>query len=381
MSVQRPAWVTVDLEAISSNVARLKDCAPGAQVMAVVKGDAYGHGLVPSARAALKGGATWLGMAQMAEALALRAAGISAPLLTWLHVPGTDFDPAIREGIDLGIPAVWELDEVARAARQIGITARVHLKADTGMGRNGAYGADWDELVTAAVRAEAEGSIRVVGLFTHLACADVPDHPSLPAQEQVFTECVRRAEAAGLKPEVRHMANSAATLTRPSAAWDLVRPGLSIYGLSPAPEVGDAEHFGLRPAMRVEADLTVVKRVPAGQGVSYGHTYVTNQESTLVDVPMGYADGIFRHASGTGPVQIGGQRFTVAGRVCMDQFVVDVGDLEVAAGDRVVLFGSGEGGEPTAQDWADAAGTISYEIVTRMSGRLPRTYLGEECVS
>jgi alanine racemase len=378
MSDQPPAWITVDLDAISSNVARLKDCAGDAELMAVVKGDAYGHGLVPSARAALRGGASWLGMAQLSEALALRAAGIEAPLLTWLHAPGADFAPAIRQGIDLGVPAVWELEAIAAAARATGITARVQLKADTGMARNGAYGPDWDLLRDAAAKAQAEGVVEVTGLFTHFACADEPDHPSIAAQESLFAERVRDAERAGLRPQVRHMSNSAATLTRPSAAWDMVRPGLAVYGLSPAPAVGDSASFGLRPAMRLEARATVVKRVPAGQGVSYGHTYVADRETTLVDVPLGYADGIFRHASGVGPVQIGGQRFTVAGRVCMDQFVVDVGDLAAQAGDAVVLFGTGADGEPTAQDWADAVGTISYEIVARMSTRLPRVYLGSD---
>lgn len=376
MSGQPPAWITIDLGAISSNVARLKEYAAGGEVMAVVKGGAYGHGLVPSARAALRGGATWLGVAQMAEALALRAAGVEAPLLTWLHAPGTDFAPALRQGIDIGVPAVWELDAVVSAARETGTTARVHLKADTGLGRNGAYGADWDDLLVAAGRAQAEGAVEVAGVFTHFACSDLPTHPSVQAQQDLFRERVAQAERARLPLQVRHMSNSAATLLLPEAAWDLVRPGLAVYGLSPAPDHGDPAHFGLRPAMRLEARATVVKRVPAGQGVSYGHTHVTDHESTLVDVPLGYADGVFRHASGVGPVQIGGERFTVAGRVCMDQFVVDVGDLDAHAGDPVVLFGAGDDGEPMAEDWAQAVGTISYEIVTRMSTRLPRVYVG-----
>lgn len=344
--------------------------------MAVVKGDAYGHGLLPAARAALRGGATWLGVAQMAEALALRAGGIEVPVLTWLHSPGLNAVPAIEAGIDIGVPAVWELEAVAAAAREVGKPARVHLKVDTGMGRNGAYGADWDVLRDAAAAVVAEGAVEVVGIFTHLACADLPGHPSIDAQQQLFTDRVRDAERVGLRPQVRHMANSAATLTLPDARWDLVRPGLATYGLSPVPDLGDPGHFGLRPAMRVEARATVVKRVPAGQGVSYGHTYVTDRETTLVDVPAGYADGVTRHGSNVAPVQVGGRRFTISGRVCMDQFVVDVGDLPVTAGEEVVLFGSGDDGEPTAEDWAQATGTISYEIVARMSTRLPRVYIG-----
>ncbi|CAG7574172.1 alanine racemase [Barrientosiimonas humi] len=378
MNDQPPAWITVDLTAIQQNVARLKEYAGDAEVMAVVKGDAYGHGLLPVARAALRGGATWLGVAQMSEALALREAGIEAPVLTWLTAPGTDFQPAVRAGIDIGVPAVWELEAAVAAARITGTTARVQLKVDTGLGRNGAFGADWDALRDAAAKAQAEGSVEVVGLFTHFAYADAPEHPTVLTQQELFAERVRDAERAGLRLQTRHMSNSAATLTQPSAAWDMVRPGLAVYGLTPVPQIGDPAHFGLRPAMRVQARATVTKRVPAGQGVSYAHTYVTDRETSLVDVPIGYADGVPRAGSSVGPVLVNGERHTVAGRVCMDQFVVDVGDEEVAAGDPIVLFGPGDGGEPTAQDWAEATGTISYEIVARMSSRLPRTYVGGE---
>jgi len=371
-----PARVTVDLDAIAHNVEVLQRYAGDAAVMAVVKGDAYGHGLVPSARAALRGGADWLGVAQLQEALALRAAGVTAPLLSWLHAPGVDFAAAIRAGIDLGVPAIWELDAVAAAAREVGRAARVHLKVDTGLARNGAYGPDWPALVDAAARHTADGTITVVGVFTHFACADTPHDPTVEAQQIKFTEAVRDCERAGFALEVRHMSNSAATLTRPRAAFDLVRPGLAVYGLSPVPDIGGPSRFGLTPAMKVSANITVTKRVPPGQGVSYGHTYVTSRETTLIDVPCGYADGVPRAASSVGPVLVNGKRCTVAGRVCMDQFVVDVDDLPVQAGDEVVLFGSGAEGEPTAQDWAEAIGTISYEIVTRMSSRLPRVYLG-----
>ncbi|TWP36178.1 alanine racemase [Leekyejoonella antrihumi] len=372
-----PARITVDLDAIASNVGVLKQRAGDAQVMAVVKGDAYGHGLVPSARAALRGGATWLGVAQMSEALALRDAGVTAPLLTWLHAPGLDFGPAVSQGIDVGVPAVWEVEAVAAAARELGQTARVQLKVDTGLARNGAYGPDWPALVEAAAKLAAEGAITVTGVFTHFAYADSPKHPTVITQQEKFADAVADCERAGFDLEVRHMSNSAATLTTPAAAWDMVRPGLAVYGLTPVPDLGSAASFGLVPAMTVSANATVIKRVPKGQGVSYGHTYVTPQETTLVDVPCGYADGVPRHASSSGPVQIGGRRFTVAGRVCMDQFVVDVGDLEVHDGEPVVLFGPGTNGEPTAQDWADVVGTISYEIVARMSTRLPRLYLGD----
>ncbi|QDO89699.1 alanine racemase [Ornithinimicrobium ciconiae] len=381
-----PARAVVDLAAIARNVGVLGERAGSAGVMAVVKADAYGHGLVPSARAALAGGASWLGVAQLTEAIRLREAGVSAPVLCWLHAPGAGFGEAITQDIDLGVSATWMLDEVAAAARVARRTARVQLKADTGLGRNGAYvfptgpegstSSDWSELVDLARRLEAEEAVRVTGLFTHFAYADAPHHPTVLAQQEAFADAVALAERAGLRPEVRHMSNSAATLTTPEAAWDLVRPGLAVYGLTPAPEVGSSEDFGLVPAMTAIAHASVVKRVRAGQGVSYGHTYTTTGPTTLVDVPLGYADGIPRHASGKAEVFVGGQRASIAGRVCMDQFVIDVGDLSVAAGDEIVLFGPGTRGEPTAQDWAEAVGTINYEIVTRFGPRVPREYVG-----
>ncbi|WP_103528694.1 alanine racemase, partial [Streptomyces sp. SM12] len=266
--------------------------------------------------------------------------------------------------------------EIEDAARATGRTARVQLKVDTGLGRNGAQPADWSGLVTAARAAEAAGTIRVTGLWSHFACADEPGHPSIAAQQEAFTEALAVAERAGLDPEVRHFANSPATLTLPAAHYDLVRPGVSVYGLSPSPEVGLPGDFGLRPAMTLRATLAAVKRVPGGHGVSYGHSYRTPGETTLALVPAGYADGVPRHASGSGPVLVAGKWRTAAGRVAMDQFVVDLGGDAAEPGDPVVLFGPGDDGEPTAEDWARASGTIGYEIVTRISGRVPRVHRG-----
>jgi alanine racemase len=371
------ARVRVDLDAIRANVGELDRRSGDAAVLAVVKADAYGHGLVPGARAALAGGATWLGTAQLGEALALRAAGIRARLLTWLTVPGSDVASAVNVEIDVSASAPWSLDAIADAARRVGRVARVHLCVDSGLGREGAYGPGWTELVAAARRHEAEGTVAVVGIWSHFAYADAPHHPTVRRQQERFEEAVAEAERAGIRPEVRHLANSAAVLTNPSAAYDLVRPGLAVYGLSPVPDLGDSGSFGLTPAMQLEADVALVKQVPAGQGVSYGHTYLTAEETTLALVPMGYGDGIPRAAGNAAPVQVAGRRGTISGRVCMDQFTVDVGPgAEVAAGDRVVLFGSGADGEPTAEDWARAVGTISYEIVTRVGARVPRVYAG-----
>jgi alanine racemase len=342
-----------------------------------VKADAYGHGLLPCARAAISGGATWLGVAQLSEAMTLRADGIQAPVLSWLHVPGSDFAAAIAADIDLSVSALWSLAEIADAARALGRTARIHLKVDTGLGRNGAFGDDWQTLLPAARKLEADGVVRIVGVWSHFVYADKPTHPTVRRQEEQFAQAVRDAEREGCDLEVRHIANSAAILTNSGAAYDLVRPGLAVYGLSPVPALGDPQSFGLTPAMTLSADLAITKRIPAGQGLSYGHQYVTSQDTTVGLVPIGYADGIPRNATNVGPVSLAGTRHTVAGRVCMDQFVIDLGPASPARpGDPVTIFGTGESGEPTAQDWAEVTGTISYEIMSRVGSRVPRVYLG-----
>ncbi|MFI8186960.1 alanine racemase [Actinacidiphila glaucinigra] len=370
------AQATVDLAALRSNVAALRARAPRSGLMAVVKADAYGHGMVPCARAALEAGAGWLGTATPEEALALRAAGITAPVLCWLWTPGGPWRAAVEADVDVTVSALWALREVSEAAAAAGRTARVQLKADTGLGRNGAQPAEWPDLVAAARAAEAEGLVEVTGLWSHFACADEPGHPSIAAQLAVFRSALETAERAGLRPEVRHMANSPATLTLPEAHFDLVRTGVAMYGISPVPQVGGPAEFGLRPVMTLSARLASAKRVPGGHGVSYGHHYTTPGETTLALVPVGYADGVPRHASGTGPVLVAGKWRTVAGRVAMDQFVVDLGGDRADAGDEAVLFGPGDRGEPTAEDWARAAGTIAYEIVTRIGTRVPRVYVG-----
>ncbi len=372
------AEVRVDLTAIRDNVAALADHAPGAQVMAVVKADGYGHGLVPSARAALAGGATWLGAAVLPEALMLREAGVGGRILCWLAGPGERWADAIEAGIDVTASSVAAIEEVAAAAVALDRPARLHIKIDTGLGRNGATIEDWPSVVDAALKAEADGTVRLVGVMSHFALADAPQHPTIGHQTQVFREAIELAKARGAHLEVRHIANSAATLTLPEAHFDLVRPGLAVYGLSPVPDVATPAELGLRPAMTVRARLANVKRVAAGQGVSYGHEYITERETTLGLVPLGYADGVPRSATNTGPVLAAGRVRLVAGRVCMDQFVVDLDDDPAAIGDEVELFGDGSDGAPTAEDWAKATGTISYEIVTRMAPRLPRTYIGAE---
>lgn len=375
-STQRAA-AEIDLASYRRNIRTLRELAGPAEVMAVVKADAYGHGMVRCARAAREAGAGWLGTATPQEALELRAAGDTGRVLCWLWTPGGPWREAVEADIDISVSGTWALAELLQAVRDTGRTARIQLKVDTGLGRNGCQPADWAELTEAARAAEAADAVRVTGVWSHFACADEPGHPSIAAQLDSFREALAVAERAGLRPEVRHMANSPATLTLPQSHFDLVRPGLAGYGLSPSPEIGVPADFGLRPVMTLSASLALVKAVPAGHGVSYAHSYVTPGDTTLALVPLGYADGVPRHASGTGPVLVAGKWRTVAGRVAMDQFVLDLGGDTASAGDRVVLFGPGDHGEPTAEDWARAAGTIGYEIVTRIGSRVPRIYLDD----
>lgn len=368
------AEVVVDLDAIAANTAVLRDRV-ARPLMAVVKADGYGHGLLPAARAVLAGGADSLGVTVLDEALALRAGGVTAPVLSWLHNPGTDFAPALEQDVQVSANAVWGVDEVVAAAQATGRTAQLHLFVDTGLSREGATMADWPAVVAAAARAQADGLVDVVGLWSHMAYADAPTHPTIGAQVRVFEEAVTLARTAGLTDARLHLANSAATVALPETWYDMVRPGIALYGLDPLCG-SDPRAHGLRPAMTVRASVMLTKRVPAGAGVSYGHTYLTREETTLALVPVGYADGVPRAAGNTAPVLAGGTQRTIAGRVCMDQFVLDLGDDPIEAGDDVVLWGPGEDGEPTAQQWATALDTIHYELVTRIGGRFARRYVG-----
>ena len=373
------AEVVVDLDAIADNVAtlraRVRSAAPAAAMLTVVKADGYGHGLVESARAARAGGADWLGAAVLEEALALRAAGDTGPLLTWLAVPGEDYTEAVEQDVDLTAYTEDELGEIAAAARSVGRRARVQLKTDTGLGRGGAPDEAWPGLVRAAADAEQAGAVQVTGVWSHFACSDEPDHPANDEQERAFVRALQVVDAVGIEPEVRHLSNSAGALLRPWSAYDLVRCGIASYGLSPAPDVLTSEEAGLVPAMTVRARLALVKRLRAGTGVSYGHTWTAETDTTVALVPVGYADGVPRHASSRAEVLVAGRRRPVAGRVCMDQFVVDLGEAHADPGDTAVLFGTGADGGPTAQDWAAAAGTISYEIVTGVGGRFVRRHV------
>lgn len=371
-AVRAVAEVVVDLDAIAHNTRLLAErVTPHAETMAVVKADGFGHGVIPVARAALANGATWLGVTSIVEAMRVRAAGIDAPVLAWLYGLKDAFDEAIRADVDLSVSSPEHLRAIADAAVEAGAQARVHLKADTGLTRNGVAWTDWPDLVLQARAREVDGSIRVRGVWSHLASADDPGNPSIRQQIGRFRQAVAIARAAGLDPRLCHLANSAAILDVPDSHFDLVRAGLAVYGIEPIP----GRDNGLRRAMTLRARAVNVKRVPAGTGVSYLHDYITPNETTVVLVPLGYADGVPRKTSNRASVWLGGARWPVAGRVAMDQFVVDAGDLAVRIGDDVVLFGPGDDGEPTVEEWAQWAETNPHEILTGIGARVPRRYL------
>jgi len=367
------AEAVVDLGAIDHNVRVLREHAGGAKVMAVVKADGYGHGATRVAQAALAAGATELGVATVEEALRLRADGVTAPVLAWLHAPGIDFGPALLADVDIAVSSVRQLDELLDAVRRTGCTAAVTVKVDTGLNRNGVAPQDYPLMLTALQQAVAEDAVRLRGLMSHMVYADQPDNPINDIQAQRFTDMVTLARSQGLRFDMAHLSNSSATLSRPDLAFDMVRPGIAVYGLSPVPALGD---MGLMPAMTVKCVVALVKSVRAGEGVSYAHTWIADRDTTVALMPIGYADGVFRSLGGRLNVLINGRRRRGVGRICMDQFMVDLGPghVDVAEGDEAILFGPGSAGEPTAQDWADLLGTIHYEVVTSPRGRISRTY-------
>ena len=373
------AEAVVDLRAIQHNVRLLCEHAGRAQVMAVVKADGYGHGATEVARAALAAGAAELGVATVDEALALRADGITAPVLAWLHPPGIDFGPALLADVEIAVSSVRQLDELLDAVRRTGKTAIVTVKVDTGLNRNGVAPALYPTMLAALRQAVAEDAIRLRGLMSHLVYADQPRNPINDVQAQRFADMLAQARNEGLRFEVVHLANSSATMSRPDLAFDLVRPGIAVYGLSPVPDLGD---MGLIPAMTVKCVVALVKAIRTGEGVSYGHTWIAERDTNVALMPIGYADGVFRTLGGRLEVLINGRRRPGVGRICMDQFLVDLGPgrPDVAEGDEAILFGPGTRGEATAQDWADLLGTIHYEVVTSPRGRITRTYREAETV-
>ncbi len=365
------AQAEVDLSAIAANLARLQKHA-GVPVMAVVKADAYGHGLIPVARMAVSAGAQWLGVALLEEAVALRNSGISAPILSWLVPPGSDYSSAIRSDIDLAVPSIAIYEEILSAGREVGRRPRIHIEVDTGMTRGG-FLEEWEAFLTFI--AETKDQVEVVGFFSHFARADEPGELQNSNQLKRFIEMADDLNRIGIEPEIHHLSNSAATLVDASSHFDLVRIGIAMYGLTPdLQHLGTSEHLSLRPAMTLKAKIHLVKDVHAGTPVGYGAIATTHRDTKLGVIAMGYADGIPRIAQNAG-VFVNGQRAQIIGRVSMDQFVVDLGkDSTAKAGDWATIFGPGDAGEYTADDWGSASSSINYEIVTRIGPRVPRIY-------
>jgi len=360
------AEVRIDLARITENIKHLKNLS-GTNVMAVVKADAYGHGLVEVARAAIDGGASALGVALLEEAITLRKAGITSPILAWLVPPGSDFKSAVDNDIDLAASSIIALEQIGSVTSKN--RPRVHLEVDTGMTRGG-FLSEWGKL-----DAHHVANIDIVGIFSHFARADEPGQEQNDQQRERFKEMVATLESFGYTNIVRHLSNSAATLKDDQSRFDMVRAGIAIYGLTPDLEnLGTSESLGLKPAMQLRAKLHLVKQVPAGAAVGYGATAHTTSETKLGIVAMGYADGIPRIAKNVG-VFVDGKRAPVIGRISMDQFVVDLGaDSRAISGDWVIVFGDGSKGEYTADDWGAASLSINYEIVTRIGPRVPRIY-------
>ena len=361
------AFVEVNLNAISNNIKLVKSKTQ-AQILAVVKADAYGHGLIPVAKCAVDAGATWLGVALLEEAILLRKAGIKVPIISWLTPPSSDFKQAIELDIDLAIPSLKHLEVIVAAGKALGKKPRVHIEVDTGMTRGGLLG-EWPEFLIAAKGADIE----VVGFWSHFARADEPDEIANQSQMLEFESKLAQLIATGITPKYIHLANSAATLTNPNSHKNIVRLGIAMYGLSPdVNTLGSSQNLELEPAMTLKAEIHLVKRVPAGSPVGYGGTQTTLRDTKLAIITIGYADGIPRNASSAAGVFVAGRKAAIIGRVSMDQFVVDLGaDSNAVAGEIVEVFGANG---YSIDDWAAASGTINYEIVTRIAARVPRIY-------
>ena len=361
------AFVEVNLNAISNNIKLVKSKTQ-AQILAVVKADAYGHGLIPVAKCAVDAGATWLGVALLEEAISLREAGIKVPIISWLTPPSSDFKQAIELDIDLAIPSLKHLEVIVAAGKALGKKPRVHIEVDTGMTRGGLLG-EWPEFLIAAKGADIE----VVGFWSHFARADEPDEIANQSQMLEFESKLAQLIATGITPRYIHLANSAATLTNPNSHKNIVRLGIAMYGLSPdVNTLGSSQNLELEPAMTLKAEIHLVKRVPAGSPVGYGGTQTTLRDTKLAIITIGYSDGIPRNASSAAGVFAAGRKAAIIGRVSMDQFVVDLGaDSNAVAGEIVEVFGANG---YSIDDWAAASGTINYEIVTRIAARVPRIY-------
>ena len=368
------ASAEVNLSAIADNLKLIKS-KTDAQVLAVVKADAYGHGLIQIGKAAADAGADWLGTALLEEGIALRKSGIKVPIISWLTPLGEDFNTAINLDVDLSISSIELLSEVVTAGKSVKKIPRIHIEIDSGMSRGG-VGDDWQVFLDQLIKASRSNEINVVGIWSHFARADEPDERMNKEQLATFEDRIKSLATAGISPDFIHIANSAASLTNKGAHKNIIRWGIGLYGLSPdVSNLGDSKSLNLKPAMKLKAKLHLVKTVKAGISVGYGGTATTKSGTKLGVVTLGYADGIPRNANNLAGIFVAGNRAPLIGRVSMDQFVVDLGiNSSAKTGDEVIVFGDGSGGEYTADEWAKASGTINYEIVTRIGSRVPRIY-------
>lgn len=337
------------------------------RIMAVLKADAFGHGEI--ARSVLESGATSVGVTSVDEALALRATGVGAPILSWLNTPDADFETAVRENVDLAVPSVELLWSIGRAALRVGRPARVHLHLDVGMARDGCSTRDWSTLCTLAREHEALGAVRVVGVMGHLSCADEPEHPQNARERLVFESAVRTARRRALAPRILHLAATAATLNGVGSGFDVHRIGAGLFGIDPSSRTDV-----LRPAVTLTSSVVSSREVAAGTGVGYGLDFVAQNRTNLALLPVGYGDGLPREASGRAEVFARGRRRPLVGRFSMDMVVVDTGDDVLRPNERVTVFGPGAQGEPTVTEWAEWSRTIEHEIVTRLGNRSPRIH-------
>ena len=371
------AVAEVDLQAIKNNLTLIKG-KTSAQVLAVVKADGYGHGLIPVSKAAIEAGADWLGTALLEEAIELRKNGIKVPIIAWLTPCGEDFKEAIKLDIDLSISSLEVLTEIVTAGEQLKKLPRVHIEIDTGMSRGG-IGDDWKVFTLECSRLIKENKLEVVGIWSHFARADEPLEKMSQEQLLVFSNMVKELKSLGIEPKFLHIANSAAAITLKDSHKSIIRWGIGLYGLSPdVNNLGDSKSLKLQPAMKLKAKLNLVKTVKAGATVGYGASGIVTHDTKLGVVAIGYADGIPRNANSSAGVWVAGKRAPLIGRVSMDQFVVDLGATSLAkTGDEVIVFGDGNQNEYTVDEWAKACGTINYEIVTRIGPRVPRIYTRE----
>jgi len=362
------ATARVNLAAIEHNIKVLKDTA-GVPVLAVVKADGYGHGAVPVALAAKSAGADWLGVAFLDEAFELRNNNVPGPILTWLLDDSDNFAQALDQDIDLSITSLNTLLKISALAKQRDINARVHVEVDTGLSRAGVAISEFENFFEEFSKIE---NVDLISIWSHLACADEPNHPANEMQHKNYELALEVAAKYGLVPQIRHLANSAGALAHPNLRYDMVRCGIATYGVAPGGDLSDAKGFNLKAAMTVVSKIANVRKLNAGDGVSYSFKWKATKPTTVGLIPIGYADGVMRHISKTGSVTHNGTHYPIVGTVCMDQFVVDFGDAEISEGDEVVLFGDGG---LSAHQWAQQVDAIGYELVTRLGSRIEREYV------